>query len=491
MRAKAPLQFANWAPDTSQISGAAAEAKGVVSLGGRYAPDKDFLALKTGAAIGDRCLGGKGFYENGVNARLFVADAGKIYEVVARVPVDKSKIGGYAVNPDWGWTFEQFGETIVASAKGLSQLQFFTFGSSTAFADIATGPGNSDTIFRVREFLFSAYNRTLKNSAFNNFTDWVPDSGTQSTEFDLPSSGGNIVKGVGGQFGIVFQERKVHRLTYQGSSGAPFQRDEIEDKRGALGPHAVCRYGALTFFASEDGIRVTDGASESEALGNNSVDRYFASRLNYVRRARVVMACDVKEKLLRIAFPAGGNERPNEMLIYSIGDRRWTHDDCELDMLFEAPRPGVAIDDDTGIAAIAGSSVIDNVNVPIDSSAWLESRKQIMAVNFSGEVGTFEGPNRAATVETGYGEIQPGRKGYVSEIWPLIDAGTINCSVTTKLARLSDTPVNHPISAMNEFGFCPVDVEARWMRIKSEVPYGQSWSECVGIDWDGEAAGEL
>lgn len=488
MRNKTPLPFAEWAPDKSVVSGSASEAKGCVSLSGRYAPIKDFLALKAGAAVADRAIGGAGFYEGGTDVRTFVATTAAIYEIVARVPVDISKIGGYAANPDWAWTFEQFGENVIAAGRGVSQLQTFNLGSSSVFADLATGPGLSDGVFRIREFLFSGVGVTISNSAFNDFTDWVPDSGTQAGAFDLPTDGGMFVGGVGGQFGLIFQERKVHRLVYSGNVGTPFSRDEIEDKRGALGPHAYTRYGSSVFFASEDGFFITDG-NKADPIGDGKVDRYFASRLNYAQRARVSMSVDVEQKRLEIIFPTGGNSRPTEKLIYSDG--RWTHDDCEQDLIFEAPRPGISINDDEAIEAVAGSSIIDEVNIPVDSSVWRESRKQIMAVNYAGEVGTFEGPNRAATLETGYGEVAPSRLGFVSEVWPITDAASCTVSITTKLKRLSDDAVDHPISAMNTHGFCPVLCEARWLKARQQIPYDQAWTEATGINWDVEPSGEL
>ena len=80
---------------------------------------------------------------------------------------------------------------------------------------------------------------------------------------------------------------------------SPFQRDEIEDKIGALGPNAVCRYGATAYFVSEDGIRVTDG-NQSQTVGEGKINRYFASRLNYTQRARVSIAADVENDCSRL-----------------------------------------------------------------------------------------------------------------------------------------------------------------------------------------------
>lgn len=493
MVAKVGLPFANWEPDKSSLSGAASEAKGVISQGGRYAPLKDFLPLLSGAAMNDTAIGAAGFYDQTGNVRIFLGDAGKLYEIQSRAPVDVSKIGGYTANRDWGWSFEQFGTSIYATARGLSQIQSFEFGVSARFADVTTGPGASDTLFRVREFLFSGLGNVLKNSCFNNPTDWNPASptGIQAAEVNLPADGGDIVVGTGGQFGLVFQERKIHRLTYTGSPNVPFQLDEIEDKRGALGPNAISRYGMLTFFASDDGIYATDGAGESVPLGDATVSKYFADNLNYSAKFRVSIGVDVARKLVKVAFPTGGNSYCNELLIYSISDKRWTHDTIDLDLVFEAPKQGVTVDDDAGIIAIAGTTVVDDIDIPVDSPVWAESRKQIMAVNSGHVVGTFEGPNRAAVLETGYGEVLPGHMGFLTEIYPLIDSDEVTCSVTTKLKRLSDNAVNGTAVAMNVHGFCPVLAHARFMRARVMVPATKTWTEAIGIDWDARPAGGL
>ncbi len=489
MSRKTPLPFAEWAPDQSTVAGVAAEAKGVIYIGGRYAPDKDFIALKAGASIGGTAIGGAAYHQDGVNVRTFVGDEGALYEIVARTPQDVSTIGGYAANPDWVWSFEQFGTSIFATARGLPNVQYYTFGSSTRFADL-TGPGASDGVFRIREHLFSGKAFTMKYSDFNSPFNWSIGVGASvAGSFDLPHDGGLFVRGFGGQSGVIFQERKIHRLTYTGGD-VPFERDEIEDKVGCMAPNAATRYGNLIYFASEDGFRVTDGNS-SQAIGTNQIDRYFASRLNYAQRARISMAVDMERRLLRCIFPTGGNGRPSEMLTYSIADQKWTHDDTELDLIFEAPRAGISVNDDAAIAAVAGSSIVDEVNIPVDSPVWLESRKQVLAVNRLGEAGTLEGSNRAATLETSYGQITPGRTTFVSEVWPVTDAANVSAVITSKLHRLSDTPTSTSTATMNYAGFVPVLAEGRWIKAQVTIPYGTSWTEASGVAWDARQAGEL
>lgn len=200
---------------------------------------------------------------------------------------------------------------------------------------------------------------------------------------------------------------------------------------------------------------------------------------------------DVEKKILRVAFPTGGNRFCNKIITYSIADRQWTYDDVEVDHLFEAPKQGVTLDDEAAVTAVAGTAVIDGIAITLDSPVWRETRKQIMAVNSGHAVCTFEGDNRPAVMETGYGEVAPGKIGFVSEIWPLIDAETVTASITTKLKRLSDAAVNGTASNMNTHGFCPVIANARWMRARVMVAGNTPWTEAVGINWDARAASGL
>ncbi|MGL4395043.1 MAG: hypothetical protein ACRCS9_00745 [Hyphomicrobium sp.] len=487
---KAQLVFAAWEPDKAQISGAMSEAKGVIAQSGRYVPLKTPVALKPATAIGDKALGGGGFFDATSTVRVFVGDRTKLYEIKSRTPVDVSTIGGYVVAPDWAWSFEQFGQSVYATARGLPQIQRYQLGTSTRFDPVATGPGFSDVLFRIRDHLFSGYQKTIKNSAFNNPLDWVPDSGTLAGAFDLPHDGGDITAGTGGQFGIVFQERKVHRLTHTGSGQVPFQRDEIEERRGAFGPNAIARYGTNTFFASDDGIRMTDG-QQSIGIGENKVNRWFAGQLNYAARSQVSIAVDVEKQVLKIAFPANGSAVPNKIIMYSMVDGQWTYDDLAVDLLFAAPKQGIALDDDAAVIAIAGTNVLDSIAIPLDSPVWRESRTQVMVVDSTHMLGTFEGANRPAVIETGYGEVAPSRKGFVTEVWPLTDAATCTAAITTKLARLSDSGINHAASTMNSAGYCPVRAEARWIRARLEIPGNTAWTEASGIEWDVRGSGEL
>ena len=212
-RTKNPVPFAAWEPDKAKISGAVREAKGVISSAGRYVPLLDLTAYHANARMPDTCIGAGSFYSASNAIKIMLASASSIYHLVNRVPVDISKSGGYTASRDWVWDFEQFGDYVVAVGRGVAP-QVYQLGVSSLFGDLPGSPPQADCVFRVKNQLVLGSGRTLSWSAFNDITTWTPDTALQSGTTDLDQNGGRIVAGVGGELGMVFQERSISRMTY-------------------------------------------------------------------------------------------------------------------------------------------------------------------------------------------------------------------------------------------------------------------------------------
>ncbi|WP_230682109.1 hypothetical protein, partial [Streptococcus pneumoniae] len=75
----------------------------------------------------------------------------------------------------------------------------------------------------IREFGVLAKTSTQNNrvrwSAIGSITDWVSSATTLSDYQDLPD-GGSIMGFVGGEYGIVFQERGITRMSFEGQPTA-------------------------------------------------------------------------------------------------------------------------------------------------------------------------------------------------------------------------------------------------------------------------------
>lgn len=492
MRQKTPIPFSEWAPDQSKISGAGDEFKGCLREGGRYTPLQSPMQIRAGSQIADICLGAKTFYDGDSAPVAFCGDQGELYRIIGKLPMAVSKAGGYSVSEDWAWTFEQFGQNIVAVARG-APPQRFVLNSSSVFADLATAP-TADVAFRIRQHLFLADGRTLYCSGFNDIEDWSLDTATNSFQTEIPHAAGLAVAGWSGEQGVLFQERGILRIVYTGAS-VPFVIDEIEGGRGLCGPNAWSTHGKIAYCVAEDGFYTFDGLSSSN-IGQGRVDKYFTDNLNYGFRHRVWAQLDTRRKSWMIGFPTGGSTICNEVMIYSYSDDKWTHDEIDTHLGFEMHREPINADDEAGLVAAFGTADSDAAafaNISADSPLFRESRKQWAAFNADRHLCLFNGPNREAVLSTGTFQPIPGMVADVTELWPIgdFDQGVVEGAAAYRLKRLSETETVTPFAPMNEDGFCPVIAEGRYLRGIVRVLKGARWTEANGVFSDGKPAGEF
>lgn len=486
--ANKPIPFADYAPDQGVASGAGQIAKGVLSKAKRYVPLQTLVPYRQGSFMLDACLGGRGFYDSVGAPKVFLGDRGALYLVDAnRVMQNVSKSGGYSVDADWQWSFDQFGDNVIAAGRGAT-LQRFQIGSSSIFADIAGAP-SAEIVFRIRSHMFACAGRTVNWSAFNDVTDWTPSLETQAGNNTLGQDAGIIVAGIGGEQGAIFQERGIVRVSYTGGD-IPWHFDEVEGGRGACSPASVRPWGRGAFVAAEDGFYIWDGM-EANPIGQDMVDATFARELNYPFRGRVTTAIDSSNKSWMVAYPSGSSEVCDKVLIYSWADRRWTHDEIDIQALIEMPLAGVSADDEEGIIALAGTANADEITLSVDSPAWRESRRTWAAVDTTRSLKTFTGAARKAVLDTGeFAPNDPGQT-FIGEVFPVIDAEPENVTAEfyVKQNRLGETPFLANQSMMDETGCCPADVEGRFIKARISVSAGARWTEASHLTWSGKAAG--
>jgi hypothetical protein len=488
MRKKAVVPFGQWAPDQSLLSGNSATIKGCLSLSGRYAPLPDLEQIRPGSQISDDCIGGFTAYDPDGQPLTFIGDAGNLYRIVGKLPQTVSRPGAYNASRDWVWSFSQFGNNILAIARG-EQLQRFVMGSSNQFEDVNTAP-NGDCVFRIRNQVFIGAGNIVHACAFNNVLDWTPDTATQAFSNELNQARGLIVAGWGGEQGLVFQERGMTRLNFLGGE-VPYQFDDVEGGRGLVGPNAWSEWGRQAFCVAEDGFYTTDGSSV-QPIGQNRVDRWFASQLNYSARQKTWAAIDTERKSWMIGFPTGGSTSPNMVGIYSFADDRWTFDDFDSQYGLEMHREPVNIDDEAGLIALLGTADVDAMSVSFDSPAFRESRKSWGVVNGSRQICQFSGPARAATFSTGTFEPIVGRKAFVTELYPTVDAEAdkVSGALAYRIKTLEQAETVSVATDQNEDGYCPQFVEGRYLRGIVNVDAGAAWTEALGVHTDASPSGE-
>ena len=268
------VQLTEWLPDQPDNAGGVNDAVNVIPSTIGYQPFPNAVDF-SGAAAED--LNSVFVAKWDTEIAIFAGGATKLFKFNATTEAmeDKSKAGGYSGNNTW--RFAQFGKTVIAS-NGTEILQYWTMGSSTAFADIATSPA-AKSLTVVRDFVVTGNistgtlgSATVQFSDINDETDWTPSASSQAGS-QVIADGGNIQAITGGEFGLVFLERSISRMSYVGTPFV-FQFDTISRGLGCIESGSVCQYGNLSFFLSDDGFYTCDGNVVSP-IGNSKIDHWF------------------------------------------------------------------------------------------------------------------------------------------------------------------------------------------------------------------------
>jgi hypothetical protein len=176
-----------------------------------------------------------------------------------------------ALSSNANWQFAQFGNLVFATQAN-EPLQVYNLSSSSAFANNSGSPPQAAYISVVGRFL--VLSGLLSNpfriqwSGLNDTTNWT--SGVGSSDFQDFADGG-IVRGVaGGEFGIVFQDQAIRRMSYIPGSALIFQIERITQDMGLFAPYSIISAGSTIYFYSNKGFTRSPPAvfpSRSEESG--------------------------------------------------------------------------------------------------------------------------------------------------------------------------------------------------------------------------------
>src|ERR1019366_6512986 len=152
---------------------------------------------------------------------------------------------------------------------------------------------------------------------------WSASQTTMSDSQTLPD-GGAITGLVGGEYGLVFQENAIQRMTFVGTP-VIFQFDKISRNLGCTIEGSLAFDGVLSFFVNRRGFFMMTDGQQITPIGTQLVDRYFWTDLDTSNLNRVSSAIDPTNKVYVISYPGAGNNggTPNKMLVFNYEANRW------------------------------------------------------------------------------------------------------------------------------------------------------------------------
>ncbi len=524
------IQFKEWLPDQPSILDTVSKANNVIPLAVGYGPFKspvDYSGVATEAL--NNCFAAK------VNADVSIFAGGntKLFKVSSTdlTMEDVSKSGGYTgINR---WQFVQFGDYALAS-NGSEKIQYFDVNVSTDFADLAAAAPVAKYITVVRDFVVGANIGAGSNpsrvnwSDINDPTDWTAGGASQSDFQELPD-GGDITGITGGEFGIVFLEKAIVRMSYIGSP-LFFQFDTISRNVGCVEGGSIAQYGGIAYFLSDDGFYSCNG-QQVTGIGSEKVDRYFFNNANIGDIDSISAAIDPERNLVIWNYTTVSGGR--SLLLYNFETQKWCEADTDVNFLSTLATTGTTLDGlDAAYNITAGSFVIGkqytirtlgNTNytligavantvgvlftatgvgsgtgVAIDMEASAAAGRTIDSLTttlddrlyaggkflFGGvrdtRIITFTGSNATATITTN--DLEYGYNSVLTLIRPSVDSGSADVSVASR-RMLNDTiTYSTPISATEE-NRCAVRSSGRYHRV-SITPTDANWFSAIGLDLD-------
>ncbi len=435
-----------------------------------------------------RCIGAICVRGKEQNAFNYAGTATGLYELTGQAWTSR----GAGYNPATTfWDFTQYENYCLAAGFG-NNLQYIDIGT-TVFAQAADF--EAATIATIRNFVVAGFTfdttddrqpYRVRWSARGDPLDWTPSATTLAGFQNLPAAGGPITRIVGREYGIVFQEHAISRMTFtgqvQGTIPVVWQFDEIERGMGTLAPRSVVEFAGKTAFFGEDGFRIFDG-SRSYPIDDDTISRAVLRNLDGANIDRIVGAVDVDTQTIFWAYPSTGNANgsPNNLVLYRYGIGKWSYADEEVEHLFHSGSPFIDIDTDAGpddVSAEAPGSLDDKV--------WAGGNFQLGLIGKDGQLKYFDGPARDATLETGEWQPTPGQNTFIRYIRPLLDGATSTVEIGYR-KRQSDPVVWTGAAPALSDGSHRFRVKSRYLRAR--VKTTGEFVDAVGVAAFGEPAG--
>lgn len=476
------INFGHWLPDLPDFENPGATvANGVYPALNSYKPIGALNALSSDA-LDSRCLGAKSFKSSEGHSVTVAGDSSKLYRYIASSLTDVSRAAGYTTGDEQRWHFSTFGDNIVAT-NGLDPIQRATFTSLNAFDDLHEDAPTAKYMAVVRDFLMLFYvdGQGLRTqwSEINNIEGWTVGD-NQSDYQDLPD-GGPITAGFGGEYGLVFQENKITRITYVGSP-VIFQFDAIELNHGCIEPNSAVQYGRFVFYLSHNGFYMCDG-TQAIPIGDQKVDKTFFADLDATYSFNMTTAIDPVNKLVIWAYPGSGhsNGLPNKLIIYNWATQMWSDADMNVNYLMSFLTEDMTLEQ---IDAV--ESDLDALAYSLDSSRWKGGVLGLAAFGTTHYLSDFTGNNLAATLETTEAEPTPGTRTRVRFTRPIVD-GTSNIQIGHR-AALASTKTWDTAATVNSRGRCATRVYDRYLTARVNIASGVTWTHAQGVDF-GQVSG--
>lgn len=460
-------------PDQSDSSNVLLEVKNVYASPDTYRPIKAFSGVST--ALGSEFKGGASFINSAGTATLLAGTANGLESLGSGTWTDKLT----ALSITGRWKFTQFGNYVICVNGSTTQEYNLTAGTASA---LSGAPVGIDT-FVVGQFVVIAQpdlNRLkVEWCSVDDHTGWT--IGTNSAGDNLFYEGGEVMGGIGGEYGVIFQRFAITRMNLTGDAEAPFSFDQLTNNYGCASKASIVSAGRTAFWLSDRGFMGIDDGQSIQPIGAEKIDRYFASRVPKEDYERIHAFVDPVNKLVGWGVPG----TPGFIVLYNWELQRWTTTEFSFTGLMTGFTASETLE---GVAATYTN--IDTMPYSLDDSRFSGGSPRLYVVNGDRELGTLTGANLKATFKPALSEIIQGKRARFNAVWPDTDAVTGLGLTIDHRQRQGDGEVLTNAGDLRASGRMPVRCSGRFNRSIMTIEAGSVWSYCNGVELEYEQGSE-
>lgn len=483
------VEFGEWAPDQPSIASKQVQlALNVVPAVTGYLPFNSFLWTGA-AALPSRCRGAVSIKDLTGVSRTYLGTDTALYEVTGPL---LTEVGGpYHLGIDERWSFSVYKNKLIASTI-TDPVQAMTIGET--FSPLFTSTRKPQarctcvsyldwlTMANILDDLYGVLPTRVWWCERANPVNADPNVNSRSGFRDLNREHGEIVSLYGREFTSVFQQRAIHRMTFEGGGGT-FRFDQMETNVGPIGRNAIAHFGGMSFYLSEAGFFSFDG-THSTPIGHGKVDRYVLNLLSHDFVNWISTVIFPSHKLVMWAIPTLSSADLSLLVVYNWNAGRWSIIECSLETIFNAYSVSRGPDDvDVGDLAIDASPQAD----------WL-----IDSVEFMGGVPSLSGISAGTRqLVASAGSPMLGRivsnyltlsnRAVTDRVIPLVDGLQSGTLYVNRVDRLGSTATQVGPFGLNMFGEFRPCTQGRYVSFDLRMP---TFKQATGLDIEVKTVGQ-
>lgn len=473
------LPLGPFAPDRGAATpGICLVANNVIPIPDGYGPAPQMVLPGGGTALPAAPRGNITCIKRDGTTQVFVFTATSFYTLNAAYAFVLVATGYNCTSGD-DWSAVQFGDYLLYTntTDGMWAYNIET-GAAPSYIAAAGDPRqifvNANMVFGLdcKDNASARNNRLIRNSDFNDHTDWTGGSADQQPL----ESGAELITGVRlkGGAAVTFQRESMRLIQFgNAGGGALYSLQEIADGRGSVGAKSVIGFDGVVYFLATNGFWQFS-AGGLVPIGDGFVDRWFLSQVPTLELKDVQASIDPFRKIALWLYPAG-----NLILGYSWAPsvtNRWFTWSTTATYLTRLATSGYTWD-----AAGAIWATWDAMpTIPFNDRFWQGGRQFLAAIDVDYKLALYSGDNAAATIQTST-QASP-VSGLISWATSIDDCATSQLSLGVS-DMLSTAITWKTAESKTSSGRTPLRGRGKNIAFELTTPAGATWTYAKGIDF--------